>query len=154
HAEDFRRHLDGESEVREGEYRVRHPDGEYRWVRVRGMCERDASGRPVRWAGSVSDIDERKRAEEALRKSEERFALAVAGSNDGIVDWDVVNDRMYSSERAMRIMGVESAVTVRTREQWRNLVKYHPDDHQRMRDDLQNFLDGHTETRDGVYRVL
>jgi PAS domain S-box-containing protein len=147
-------HLAGRALAYESEFRVRNPDGSYRWLHIRGMCNRVGAGKPHRMAGSITDIDARKRAEEALRKSEERFALAVSGSNDGIIDWDVVNDRMYTSERAMRIMGVESAVTMRTREQWRNLVRYHPDDAQRMKDELQSFLEGHTELRDGEYRVL
>jgi PAS domain S-box-containing protein len=89
-----------------------------------------------------------------LRASEERFALAVAGSNDGIVDWDIINDRMYSSERAMQIVGIDSRVTVRSRAQWRALVKYHADDVERMRKDLQDFLDGRSTLRQGEYRVL
>jgi len=93
-------------------------------------------------------------ARESLEASEQRFALAVAGSNDGIVDWDVVNDRMYSSERAMEILGVQSEVTVRSRAQWRDLVKYHPDDQERLREGLREFLEGRTELRDGEYRVL
>ena len=121
---------------------------------MRGLCVRDATGKPLRMTGSISDIDARKHAEDALRQSEERFALAVAGSNDGVVDWDVVNDRMYSSPRAMEIVGIDSGVTMRTRAEWRELVKYHPDDVARMREDLQDFLDGRTELRDGEYRVL
>ena len=77
-------------------------DGAIRWIHSRGQCFRDAGGQAVRMAGATIDISERKRAEDALRQSEERFALAVAGSNDGIVDWDIVNDRMYSSPRAMQ----------------------------------------------------
>ena len=152
--ESFQWIAEGQGDVREDEYRVRHADGKYHWIRIRGRLVRDAFGHPTRWAGSVSDIDAGKRAAEALRQSEERFALAVAGSNDGIVDWDVVNDRMYSSERAIQILGIESGVTVRTRAQWSALVTYHPDDVQRMKADLKSFLEGHTELRDGEYRVL
>src|SRR6185503_4121480 len=90
----------------------------------------------------------------SLRQSEERFALAVSGSNDGIVDWDVVNDRMYASERAMEIVGIDSKVTVRPRAEWTALVNYHPEDLQRMKADLADFLEGRTEMRDGEYRVL
>jgi PAS domain S-box-containing protein len=146
--------FEGQSDVRAGEHRVRHMDGAYRWVGIRGMLVRDASGKPVRWAGSISDIDARKRAEEALRQSEERFTLAVSGSNDGIVDWDVINDRMYSSERAMRIVGIQSNETVRSRAQWRDLITYHPDDVPRLQEDLRNFLEGKSELREGEYRVM
>ena len=147
-------HLAGVTEQFEIEYRIILRDGAIRWIHSRGQCFRDAGGKAVRMAGATNDVSERKRAEDALRQSEKRFALAVAGSNDGIVDWDVVNDRMYSSPRAMRIMGIDSDVTVRSRGEWRDLVRYHPDDVQRVRDDLQQFLDGQVELREGEYRVL
>ncbi len=147
-------HVAGVTEQFEIEYRIILRDGAIRWIHSRGQCFRDAGGKAVRMAGATNDVSERKRAEDALRQSEKRFALAVAGSNDGIVDWDVVNDRMYSSPQAMRIMGIDSDVTVRSRAEWRDLVRYHPDDVQRVRDDLQNFLDGQVELREGEYRVL
>ena len=61
----------------DGEWRVRQANGSYRWVRGRGVCVRDASGRATRMVGAVSDIDSRKRAEAALRSSEQRYALAT-----------------------------------------------------------------------------
>jgi len=56
-------HLSGHTPAYEGEFRLRHPDGNFRWTRVRGVCVREAEGNPCRMAGSVSDIDARKRAE-------------------------------------------------------------------------------------------
>lgn len=150
HVED---HLAGVTPRLETEYRIILRAGGIRWNHSRGQCFRDADGRAVRMAGATVDVSERKRAEDSLRQSENRFALAVAGSNDGIVDWDVVNDRMYSSRQAMRIVGIDSDVTVRSRAEWRALVTYHPDDAQRVRDDLQHFLDGQAELREGEYRV-
>jgi len=145
-------HLTGKTPAYEEEYRVRHPDGTYRWVRVRGVAVRDANGQPVRMAGSISDVDTRRRAEQALRDSEERFALAVAGSKDGVSDWDIVGDRMFTSPRSMQICGVESNVTVRTRAEWLALIKLHPDDRQRYLDDTERHLSGEVEVRDGEYR--
>jgi len=155
-AEALRAHLAGETPHYECEYRVHHADGRWRWIRVRALCIREADGRPCRIAGSVSDIDERKRAEQALRRSEERFALAVAGSNDGILDWDIVADNMYVSERALQIAGIEAEAAVRTRAQGMALLmpRLHPDDATRLGDELRELATVHRQVHDGEYRVL
>ena len=145
-------HLAGKTPAYEEEFRVLQTDGSYRWVRVRGVCVRDANAQAVRMAGSISDVDTRRRAEEGLRGSEERFALAVAGSKDGISDWDIVHDRMFTSPRAMQICGVESGATVRTRAEWLALIRLHPDDLTRYLDDTERHLSGEVEVRDGEYR--
>src|SRR5262245_27077814 len=59
------------------EARLRRHDGEYRWFLFRGSPVRDASGAIVRWCGTNTDIDERKRSEEALRSREHNFHLIV-----------------------------------------------------------------------------
>jgi PAS domain S-box-containing protein len=114
---------------------------------------------PVRYRGQAHmlsmarDITAQKRAEAALRSSEERFALAVAGSNDGIMDWDIASDRMYTSERAMEILNIDSKETVRPRMELRTLLSYHPDDTPRVREDLDGLLAGRSELRDAEYRI-
>jgi PAS domain S-box-containing protein len=55
------------------EARLRRFDGEYRWFLFRGVPLRDESGNIVKWYGSSTDIEDRKRAEGALRESEQRF---------------------------------------------------------------------------------
>src|SRR5438874_4154649 len=63
-----------ESGVRgELEARLRRFDGEYRWFLFRAEPLRDEAGNIVKWYGSSTDIEDRKRAEEALRESEQRF---------------------------------------------------------------------------------
>jgi len=58
-----RDHFDGRSDRVEVEYRVRHPDGEWHWLQVRGRCMRDASGNVHRFLGSAIDVTARKNAE-------------------------------------------------------------------------------------------
>ncbi len=55
------------------EARLRRFDGEYRWFLLQAVPLRDESGNIVKWYGSSTDIEDRKRAEEALRESEQRF---------------------------------------------------------------------------------
>jgi len=57
-------HLAGRNPRYEAEFRVLQTDGQTRWLLTRGQCFRDANGRPLRMAGSVTDITARKRAEE------------------------------------------------------------------------------------------
>ena len=59
-------HLKGETASFRNEHRIKHTDGTYRWVLIRGMAVRDNGGKAVRIAGSMSDITERKSAEEKL----------------------------------------------------------------------------------------
>jgi PAS domain S-box-containing protein len=64
------------------EARLRRFDGEYRWFLFQAEPLRDQSGRIVKWYGSSTDIEDRKRAEEALRESEQRFRdYAETGSD-------------------------------------------------------------------------
>src|SRR2546425_6192346 len=61
----------------ECEYRIRRADGVYRWFHVRSLPWRDTQGRIVRWYTLRTDIDDRKRVEEALRASEHGLRLVV-----------------------------------------------------------------------------
>ena len=76
HPEDIGEHLDkwrsalATGEPFENEARVRRAaDGEYRWFLIRGLPLRDERGNIVKWYGTMTDIEDRKRAEEALRKA-------------------------------------------------------------------------------------
>jgi len=61
----------------ENELRVRRADGVYRWILGRFVPLRDESGQIIKWYGVSTDIDDRKRAENALRRSEDHLRLVI-----------------------------------------------------------------------------
>jgi len=73
--EAFRRCLDGQAPY-DVEFRVRMKNGEYRWFRSRGACERDANGRPMRVSGALQDVTERREYQTALIGAKEAAAAA------------------------------------------------------------------------------
>jgi PAS domain S-box-containing protein len=136
------------------QYRVSGPKSEPRWLESKGRVLRDADGQPERVSGFVQDVTKRHAAEEALRQSEERFALAVAGANEGIFDWDLVSDRVYVSQRAQELYGLKPGELWRPRRDWRHLVTFHPEDTQRMHDVLKALIRGAGEMYDAEYRII
>jgi PAS domain S-box-containing protein len=107
HPEDFARyrdatvaHMKGVTERLECDYRYRALDGTWHWARTHGLAIRDARGRAIRMIGSTGDITALKRAEDALRKTEERYALATSAAVEGIYEWDVETGRLFLTERA------------------------------------------------------
>jgi PAS domain S-box-containing protein len=86
-------HFAGRTSEYACEHRLRHKSGEYVWVFGRAkVVARDADGRPLRVVGTNVDISERKRAEQALRQSEERFRAAVDGTLDAFYLFECQRD--------------------------------------------------------------
>ncbi|MUM77901.1 PAS domain S-box protein [Pseudodesulfovibrio sp. F-1] len=75
---------------------------------------------------SLIDITDRARMESALRKSEQRYALVVKASNDGIWDWDIDSGSVFYSARYKAILGYVGHEFPDTLDSWKNAV--HPDD--------------------------
>ena len=107
------------------EARLRRFDGVYRWFQVRGLPVRDADGRIVRWCSLLTDIDERKRAEDALKRSEAFLAEAQRLSLTGSFSWRIDTDEITFSEQLYRIFELDPDAPV-TFEQIGSRV--HPED--------------------------
>jgi signal transduction histidine kinase len=109
----------------EYEARLLRFDGVYRWFQVRGLPVRDADGRILRWCSLLTDIDERKRAEDALKRSEAFLAEAQRLSLTGSFSWRIDTDEITFSEQLYRIFELDPDAPV-TLEQVGSRV--HPED--------------------------
>ncbi len=84
------------------EVRMRRFDGEYRWFLLRGSPLRDESGKIAKWYGTNTDIDDRKRAEEELQRSEAFLAEGQRLSLSGSFLWRLDTDEITFSEQLYR----------------------------------------------------
>jgi len=89
----------------EMEGRFRRFDGEFRWFLFRGSPWHDESGKVVKWYGTNTDLEDRKRAEEVLRASEQNFRLIV-DSIPGLVNATTANGEVeLVSQRVLDFFG-------------------------------------------------
>ncbi len=97
----------GETDFWESEFRLRSPEGQIGWIYARGKLMRDHKGRPAKVTGFVWDITSRKRAEVALRDSEEYYRTLVEDSFDGICLMDPKGVILYFNSALTPILGYE-----------------------------------------------
>jgi PAS domain S-box-containing protein len=94
------------------EARLRRFDGEYRWFLFRAVPLRDELGNIVKWYGSSTDIEDRKRAEEELRRSEAKLSEAQRVSQTGSFVWNVATGARHGSKEFFRILGYDNPRSV------------------------------------------
>jgi PAS domain S-box-containing protein len=102
-----------ESGMRGGlEARLRRFDGEYRWFLFQAEPLRDEAGNIVKWYGSSTDIEDRKRTEEELRRSEAKLAEAQRVSQTGSFVWNITTGERFGSKEFFRILGYDEPRSV------------------------------------------
>jgi diguanylate cyclase (GGDEF)-like protein/PAS domain S-box-containing protein len=97
------------------------------------------------------DVTERRREESALRRSEERLALAAEGANDGLWEWDLRTHEFYTSGRWRAMVGLPTPAAIGQPEEW--LDRVHPDDATALKVALDEHLTGATDYLQHEHRV-
>jgi len=91
------------------------------------------------------------RAEETLRRSEERFNLAIEGTGAGLWDWEMDNDRVIYSKQWKKMLGYEDHEVEDSFAGWKKL--WHPDDRERIEKAMEDYLSGKTAQYEIVHRL-
>ena len=109
----------------------------------------------------MDEVIERRKTEEALRRSEERYALAVTGANDGIWERDLETGEVYFSPRWKSMLGYSDHEITNSAEEWKSRI--HPDDYELVMKSLNDYLEGRKPSyeaecrlraKDGSYRWI
>jgi len=119
-------------EPMESEARVRRMDGEYRWLLIRNVPLRNELGNTVNWYGTAIDIEERHRAEEALRRSEASLHEAQRVSRTGSWRHDVASGAVIVSPEIYRIHDIKPDDDASNTEFF--FSRFHPQDRKRVVD--------------------
>jgi PAS domain S-box-containing protein len=138
------------------ESRYRRADGVYRWFNVLGLPLLDGDGRILRWLHLMSDIDDRKRAEEVLRASENDLREIINSIPGQILTLSPAGEIQTANKRMLDYFGM----TLEEFKNWRFNDVIHPDDLPEVIVTLGNSLTSGTpydveyriRRADGVYR--
>jgi PAS domain S-box-containing protein len=132
------------------EQRDRRADGEYRWHLIRRVPLRDENGEVIKWYGAGYDIEDQKRAEGALRRSEAYLAEAQRLSHTGSFGRGMTSGDIVWSKEMYRILEIDEAVKPTL-----DLVlqRVHPDDRELVRHEIHNAEKGERDY-DYEFRLL
>jgi PAS domain S-box-containing protein len=113
-------------------------DGVHTYISIKFPLQ-DANGVPYAVCSISTDITERKRAEEELKRSEERWQLALKGNNEGIWDLNLKTNEVFRSARYKEILGYEDHELGNDNDDW--VRRIHPDDFDRVMQANQDYLE-------------
>lgn len=115
-------------------------DGALFWNELTLYPLHDGAGRLTHYVGIQRDITERKQVEEALRRSEERYALAVGSGNVSVWDWNLETQEIYVDPSLKQVLGYEDH---QIKDHLDDLLKLvHPDDRERLMAAARAHIDG------------
>ncbi len=141
-----RQTIAGERPNYDTEFRIVRADGSVRHIEAHGYLQRDAAGQAVRLVGLNRDITADHQLQAALDFAEQRWQLAIEGTDDSVWDWNIETGIIFHDLRWARMLGYEPGEIGETIDDWKRLA--HPDDLAANEAALQE----HFAQRSPVYR--
>jgi diguanylate cyclase (GGDEF)-like protein/PAS domain S-box-containing protein len=122
----------------------------YHWLSWEISVATPKKGKMLLYA-VATDITAQKQAEKCLRDTEERFELAIRGSNHGLWDWNLKTNEIYLSPRWKNMLGYEDHEIANHLDEWIRFI--HPDDFTKMWNTIETYLDRKIPRYESIYRV-
>lgn len=123
-----------------------------RKIDVRTTCiVTQDNGKTIKLTGIFQDITDRKQIENKLKESEERFDLAMKGTQDGLWDWNLLTDTVYFSPRWKSMLGYEEDEIKNDFSEWEKLV--HPEDLDNALSQVEYFINNKTNKYESEFRM-
>jgi diguanylate cyclase (GGDEF)-like protein/PAS domain S-box-containing protein len=141
----------GSGEPVEGVVEIEAPGGQKTFYQVIETPVFDSKRNIIGAQAIFWDITSQRQAELALRKSEERYTLAVQGAKDGIWDWDFSNGQVYYSPRWKEMLGFQEGELSASPEEW--LSRVHPEDLGLLKAAMASHALGHVPHFEYEYRI-
>ncbi|WP_438029926.1 PAS domain-containing protein [Sorangium sp. So ce233] len=142
--------LDRDGAVHGHEVEFVRLDGTRVWVSISARAIRDATGRVARYEGALEDVTPRRKAQDLLRLSDQRFHLLAKATNDTLWDWDFATGMIWWNENFERTFGYPLDQIEPGVESWTRRI--HPDDVERVSRSIHDAIDGVATTWSDEYR--
>ncbi|WP_066425826.1 PAS domain S-box protein [Anabaena sp. 4-3] len=133
------------------EVRFYHKDGSLRWISTTYTSRYHSEDNCWIVTGISIDITKHKQTEAALRHSEERWQLAIAGTDEAIWDWDITTNITFRSDRWFEMLGYRRHELSNWDDEWSKRI--HPDDYERVITAQAAYLQRQTHSYSIEYRL-
>jgi PAS domain S-box-containing protein len=134
----------------EFEHRIVLASGEQRILQGKGKVDTDTEGKPIRMVGTSYDITEQKKADFALRQSDQRFKAVTRATSDVVYDIDLQDGSLWFNEALYTEYGYAKEDVGSTKDWW--IARVHPDDVAQVESQMAHLLQNNKHTWDTEYR--
>lgn len=146
------KHFNGESDIYQIEFRMRHKDGHWVWVADSGkLISRTQEGEPLMMFGTHLDISDRKLAEAREQEAIDKMSFAMEAAMEGSWQWDLTNDMVTFDRMGLQMLGFEEDYPPIHGNLW--IKRIHPEEQELVAKKFNDYLSGKDKKYDVEFRI-